>query len=244
MLLSRFRGTAENGSYFLFFLNLSAGLARIFRTDIQMSPAESEMSSLARQDGFQIYPPISELFSTTEEVCAALYPVVSLYARGNVPAAISSKAGESDLVQEALLGISQGWRNFRGQTEGELCAWVKGVVRNKLLELQRKYGGVESRDVRRECSLDEAMSVGTGGLASGSSLAPLEKLVTAEEVARVQALLPQLHQIYQQVLDMRWRLELTFQQIAIELGRTEASVRHIHSRAIDLLRERMKSSRA
>ena len=168
-------------------------------------------------------------------LCERMRPQIEALARGQFPGALGAKIGESDLVQEALLGMSQSMVTFIGQTEDELLVWVRGILEHKSIELQRRFLGVSKRDLTLEQPLAGLNSSQPGIVLADGSNSPLEKLVVAEDALRLRSLIAKLPVHYQTVLELRYHQNLSFAEIAAQMERTEPSVKNILVRAMEAL---------
>src|SRR5579871_3003694 len=88
-----------------------------------------------------------------------------LLARTGLDPSLRGKADPSDLVQETLLKAHVSFGQFHGQTEGELAAWLRRILINKLNDLMRGYHQAAARQVGRERSLDELLGDSSAVLA-------------------------------------------------------------------------------
>ena len=79
-----------------------------------------------------------------------------LLARTSLDTKLQAKLDASDAVQETLLKAFQGFTEFRGESEPELAAWLRRILRNSLANLQRGFrtGG---RRAALERSLDDTL---------------------------------------------------------------------------------------
>lgn len=168
-------------------------------------------------------------------LCEWMRPKIEVLASGQFPGALAAKFGESDLVQEVLLGMSQNIESFDGQGEQELLLWVRGIVENKSLEMQRRFLGVSKRNMTREQPLAGSNSSQPGAVLTDSSFSPLEKLVAAEDGARIRRIISELPIHYQKVLELRFHENLPFGEIGRLMGRTEPSVKNLFVRAMELV---------
>jgi len=173
------------------------------------------------------------------ELCARVRPELLARSRTNFQNSLRSKAGESDLVQEALFNISQSVVTFRGQTVEEFVAWASRILDNKSIELRRKYFDAEKRDISREKPLSEDCTSQTGFTLVSSTETPLESLVIAEEVARAQHCIAQLPERYRTIVRLRHGEDLSFPQIAAQLRSTEPTVKNVYIRAMEILEKKM-----
>src|SRR5690349_9098453 len=62
----------------------------------------------------------------------------------------------SDIVQKTLFQAHSQRNQFRGQTTGELAAWLKQILRNQLIDAYRQQRRLR-RDVSREVSLEASI---------------------------------------------------------------------------------------
>lgn len=169
------------------------------------------------------------------ELCGWLRPYLEENCRGRIEGALRTKVPESDIVQESLLGLSRTFDRFEGETKSDLVVWVRGILDNKSLELQRRFLGAEKRDIQRERRLNIEHSSQPGCLVPDSLVPALDRLITAEDADRVKLLTSQLPPHYRQVIELRYLNELSFPDIASRMNRTEASVKNIFVRALELL---------
>jgi RNA polymerase sigma-70 factor (ECF subfamily) len=72
-----------------------------------------------------------------------------LQARLQLHSRLRRKLDATDIVQETLLQAQEKLGQFRGQTEAELIAWLRAILKNTLALTARRYR-VEARDVARE----------------------------------------------------------------------------------------------
>ena len=173
--------------------------------------------------------------SALNELCTWLQPRLEDACRGRIGGALRAKVPMSDLVQESMLGLSRTFNRFEGQTLSDLVNWVRGIVDNKSLELQRRYLGAEKRDITRERRLSQEHSSRPGRVVADALVAPLDHLISQEEAHRVKVLTARLPAHYRQVIEFRFLDDLSFPAIAQRMDRTEASVKNIFVRALELL---------
>lgn len=173
--------------------------------------------------------------SAINKICFWLIPTLQGFSRGKVDGALRTKIPESDLIQESLLGIVKTFDNFQGQTKSDLLLWVRGILNNKTLELQRRFLGSEKRDVRREQQGNSRLSSQADAALADLMAPALDRLITAEEAARVRFLISQLPEHYRQVVEFRFLQDLSFPDIALAMNRSEPSVKNIFVRAMETL---------
>lgn len=175
-------------------------------------------------------------------LCERIRPQIEVLANRQFPGALGAKIGESDLVQEALLGVAQSISTFTGRTEQELLAWVRGILENKALELQRRFLGISKRDLTREQPIAGLNSSQPGAVLADRSKLPLDKMVLAEDRARIKLLILELPAHYQKVLELKYHQRLSFPEIASQMQRTEPSVKNILVRAMEMLEKKLAAN--
>src|SRR5947209_320565 len=74
-------------------------------------------------------------------------------ARVQIGRRLQGKVDASDLVQEAFLGATRDFPQFRGTTEQEFLSWLRQILASLLANLVRHYQGTQRRDVRLERQL-------------------------------------------------------------------------------------------
>ena len=145
------------------------------------------------------------------------------------PRSLTAKAGASDLVQATLEAAWSCRTQFRGQTLGELRAWLRGILAHELSGLRRRYAS-KHRDVSRECGPEPVTGCKAG-------TAPPDLAATrAEEVRHMAALVDELPEVDRLTVVLRMEKGMAFAAIGERLGRSEEAVRKVFSRALARLR--------
>ena len=73
-----------------------------------------------------------------------------LVASSELPPELRAKGGASDLVQETFLAAQQHFPRFKGSTEREFLAWMRGILKHTSSHFRRGYQGTLRRGVKRE----------------------------------------------------------------------------------------------
>ncbi len=168
---------------------------------------------------------------------AACRSYLLVVAKKVMPAEIQAKTGPSDIVQETLLQVNKHFDRFRGTSERELLAWLRGVLLNNVHDVTRRFLGTEMRQVRREVSLDQGLSSGDQDrLVDVVVGGPGSQLVADEDAARLSAALGRLPKDYRQVILLHNWDGRSFEQIGEELGRSQGAARKLWARAVDRMR--------
>jgi RNA polymerase sigma-70 factor (ECF subfamily) len=159
-----------------------------------------------------------------------------LLARLQLDPRLKSKLDPSDVVQQALLKAHQNLGQFRGQSDGELAAWLRRILANTLTDAVRSFrlelGAVRSL----EHSLEESSARLEAWLVAQDE--PPDRRSERHEqtlaVADALALLPDDQRMAVELHHLR---ETPVSEIAELMARTEASVAGLLRRGLKRLRE-------
>ena len=172
----------------------------------------------------------------------AFRPYLLLLANREADPALRPKYAPSDAVQDTLVAAQQDFAGFRGATADELAGWLRRILLNRLVDAAR-YFHADKRDIDREVSLDDRDSRHNLLEKLLSPEASAESLLVADEDdRRVRAALTRLPNSYTQVILLRARDGLTFEEIGRRLGRTADGVRMLFERARQKLREHLEDT--
>src|SRR5262249_23333784 len=120
---------------------------------------------------------------------------LTFLARLQIGRRLQGKFDPSDVVQEAFLGASRDFGQFRGASEDEFLAWLRGILASLLANLVRHYQGTRQRDVRLErqlaVELDESSEALDRGLTDRQA-SPSEQAERREQSVRLAEALEQL----------------------------------------------------
>ena len=145
-----------------------------------------------------------------------------------------AKFDSSDVVHETFVKALRGLDGFRGQTEAELVAWLRAILRNVLVDCVRgaAVGGVE-------LSIDDADGAGTpiGAYLTAATPGPSTLASRKEDILRVAAAVGRLPDDEQDAVAARHILGFPLAEVAARLGRTEKGVSMLLYRAKLRLKE-------
>ena len=79
-----------------------------------------------------------------------------------IDARVAGRIDESDMLQEAFLDAVRQIGAYMDQPRVTFYIWLRGLVYERLLNLQRTHLGAERRTVKRERPLPEGSSVSLG----------------------------------------------------------------------------------
>jgi RNA polymerase sigma-70 factor (ECF subfamily) len=167
-----------------------------------------------------------------------------LLARTGLDPSLRGKADPSDLVQETLLKAHTNFGQFQGQTEGELAAWLRRILINKLTDFTRGYQQADARQIGRERSLDDLLgdsSAALVGMLVGGGPSPSESAERRESALVLAEALGELSEDYREVLVLRSLEERDWEETARRLNRTVGATRMLWARALKALRPILES---
>ena len=159
-------------------------------------------------------------------------------ARSRVGRELQVRLDPSDLVQETLLEAHRGFREFLGETEAELTAWLRRILVRNLTD-QLKHHHSQKRDYHRERPLAELVEQAHQALAAPLST-PSTHAVRREQAVLLAGVLAQLPEDYREVVTMRHVEGRSFEEVAAAMGRTSGAVRMLWMRALERLGELMR----
>ncbi|UUO07462.1 sigma-70 family RNA polymerase sigma factor [Blastopirellula sp. J2-11] len=149
---------------------------------------------------------------------------------------LSAKIDPSDIVQGSLLEAQRDFDRFTGNSETELKAWLRRLVKHNLVDSRRHFQSAQSRDIR----LERRLSGGASDEIVDPQQATASSMVRREEtdLELIQAV-SQLQEDQRRLIEMRHRHGMTYEAIGQELGISERAVRNRWSIAIAQLRKEL-----
>jgi RNA polymerase sigma-70 factor (ECF subfamily) len=168
---------------------------------------------------------------------------LTLLAQVQIGRRLQGKVDAADVVQDAFLGASRDFGQFRGTTEKEFLGWLRQILAYVLANLVRYYQGAQRRDVRLErqltLELDQSSHALDRGLVADQS-SPSQQAVRHEQAVLLAEALARLPELWRELLVLRHLEGLTFPEVAQRLGRTVDSVKKQWPRALASLRRVME----
>lgn len=162
-------------------------------------------------------------------------------AEQDLDANLRAKGGASDLVQQTYLEAQQDFRRFRGNTEDEVLAWLRQLLRNNLIDFTRQYRTAAKRAVGREVSLagDDTPTRPTAQVRANTP-SPSGHAIAHEEDEALRRAMGRLPEDYRAILHLRYEDGLGFDEIATRMGRSAPAVRKLWARAVGRLRQELE----
>lgn len=151
---------------------------------------------------------------------------------------LRSKLDPSDMVQQTLLAAHRHWRQFRGETSGELAAWLRQILAREMFDALKGLRRAK-RDVRLERSLQESLdesSLRLGAWLAADGSTPSQRAERHERAIQLAAALGQLPESQRQALILQHWEGCSLVEIAARLERTPAAVAGLLKRGLRQLR--------
>ena len=162
------------------------------------------------------------------EVLAACRQYLLWVARRHLDPDLMPKGGASDLVQETLLEAHRDFSQFRGESDAELLAWLRRLLRNNIANFVRHHKAAK-RGAGREVPLgDTHDDVAAGGRR------PEAAVEDADEAEAFTRLVGKLPADARRVLTL-WYAGQSFAEIGLEMGKSPNAVRMVWMRAVEKL---------
>jgi RNA polymerase sigma factor (sigma-70 family) len=144
-----------------------------------------------------------------------------------------------DLVQETLKDALLAIPDFEVRGEGALCHWLARLVQNNLADHARRRNAQRRDEGRRQRRTDRS-TVLTDSVLGTDRSTPSKHAQAAETEQRVEAALLALDERARRAIELRKLCNLSFEEIAKELGLGGASsARSLYSRAMAELAKRL-----
>jgi RNA polymerase sigma-70 factor (ECF subfamily) len=160
-------------------------------------------------------------------------------ARAQLGARARGKVDASDVVQQTLLEAHRKRDQFRGDSPGQLLAWLRRLLACTLADTLRTLGRAR-RDAARERSLEAALDQSAERLATwlaAEQSSPSEQADRNEQLARLAEALATLPEPQREALVLRHGHGWSVADISRHLGRSPLAVAGLLKRGCRQLRE-------
>jgi RNA polymerase sigma-70 factor (ECF subfamily) len=149
--------------------------------------------------------------------------------------ALRGRLDPSDLVQDTLIEAWQDFAQFRGESEADLLAWLRQILRHNLANERRRHIYSAMRSIRREVALSEAASSRLPGAADHEAESPTARIEDRERRDTLESSLRRLPEHYRQALCLHSQDGLTFAQVGGRLACSAEAARKLWGRAAEEL---------
>jgi RNA polymerase sigma-70 factor (ECF subfamily) len=168
-----------------------------------------------------------------------------LLARLHLDVRLQGKVDPSDIVQQTLLKAHENRDQFRGQTEGELSAWLRRILANTLTDALVQFCRAK-RDVALERSLEGAMadsSVRLEAWLAADQSSPSDRVIRQEQLQQLATALAQLPDDQRTALELQHLHGYSVGVISAHMGRTKSAVGGLLRRGMHRLRGLLEAYR-
>jgi RNA polymerase sigma-70 factor, ECF subfamily len=148
---------------------------------------------------------------------------------------LRAKGGPSDLVQDTFLEAQSAFQHFRGNSEGELRAWLRRLLHHRAAKFGRRYRTTLKRRLCREASLPQPAPAAP----DRRLVTPSVQLMAHEEAERLRRALERLPEDYRRVVTLRYVDQESFDEIGRRMERTPNAARLLWLRAIERVRKEL-----
>jgi RNA polymerase sigma-70 factor (ECF subfamily) len=159
--------------------------------------------------------------------------------------ALLAKCGASDVVQDTFLEAQRQFPNFHGVSEAQFLAWLRCLLLHKVAKIGRRYCRTRKRQLSREITLDDE---GAPTFRSGQIMAaeptPSAVVMADEQTHRLHDAITRLPSDYRQVVMLRYKEGLSFEETGLRMGRSADAARMLWARAVVRLKLEMRGDRS
>jgi RNA polymerase sigma-70 factor (ECF subfamily) len=153
---------------------------------------------------------------------------LKLLAETQLDARLRSKVDPSDMVQETLLQAHRALRDFRGQTDAQMAAWLRQILARVLTHATRDFGR-EKRDAQRERSMHiqkalDASSARLDAWLAADQSSPSQQIERQDQLQRLCDRLERLPEPQREAVRLHYLEGRKLAEIAERLDRTPAAV--------------------
>lgn len=199
-----------------------------------MSESEKETQFIAQLQAGDTAA-LAELFSVYQ-------PRLERIIRFRMDHRLAGRISETDVIQEAYLNASKRIEHFLKQADFPFFVWLRLIVNQTLVDLQRQHLQAEMRDVRKEISLQQSNASHQTSFALAAQL--VGKMTSAsgvlsrsERMATLQQALNQMKEIDREVIALRHFEELSNAEAANVLGIDEQASSKRYVRAMKRMKD-------
>lgn len=156
-------------------------------------------------------------------------------------AALAGRVDPDDVLQEAWLAATQRVEHFLQNESLSLFVWLRLIVQQTVIDVQRRHLGAKKRDAYRERSIDHDAwsrntSVSLVARLLGTFTSPSQAAVRGERAVKLREAIEGMDEIDREVLALRHFEELTNSEVAEVLGIQETTASNRYVRALRRLK--------
>jgi RNA polymerase sigma-70 factor, ECF subfamily len=151
---------------------------------------------------------------------------------------VAARVDASDIVQQTFLDAHRYFRQFLGEDEPQLVAWLERILDQSVAKTIRDHTLLQKRDVRREQALD------AGGTSPPEPAAghtpPSRRVMRQEDAERLACLLATLPEDQSEAVRLRHLEGWSLTEIARHLGKTPSAAAGLIKRGMQTLRDKLR----
>jgi RNA polymerase sigma-70 factor (ECF subfamily) len=159
-------------------------------------------------------------------------PGLRAFVRLRMSPLLRGRESASDMVQSACMDLLLGLDRFEYRSEAAFRNWLYVAVLNKLRAHERDLRA-DKRDARREVSLTGSSSGERPPVeVYAHALSPSLRVMAEERLQELEEAFDELPEHYREVITLSRIARVPRAQIAVQMGRSEDSVRNLLTRAL------------
>lgn len=166
-------------------------------------------------------------------------PLLREIAEGMLGKTLAAKVDASDIVQDTLDGISNGFKNHNLQNRSEWKGYLRRVLARRVADVRQHFLRTRKRDIRRE-QIDLQHEAIMQSVVDPRAESPLDKLISDEFAHKAIHAFKRLPKELRKVLRWRFRKEMTYEEIGNRVGRTPDAVRMLVNRCVLAIRKEIE----
>jgi RNA polymerase sigma-70 factor (ECF subfamily) len=154
------------------------------------------------------------------------------------------KLDASGVVQQTLWEAHQGLKDFRGNSEVEVAAWLRRILVRNLTDEARKLAAGK-RDLARERSIEQAVEQSSANLAAWlaqDKSSPSQQAVRHEQMLALAAALARLPEDQRTAVELHHLEGYSLIEVGQQMQRSKEAVAGLLFRGLKRLRELLPSS--
>jgi RNA polymerase sigma-70 factor (ECF subfamily) len=146
---------------------------------------------------------------------------------------LNARLDASDLIQQTCLSAVRNFQHFKGQGIPEFNVWLRQIHQRNLQDAVREHVLAAQRALKREQRLEAGAEA---QIAAADESSP-SRAMASEEAAVLGCALEELPPDQREAVRLRHLEGLSLEEIANQMGRSEASVAGLLKRGLQALRE-------
>ncbi|MEQ9409447.1 MAG: sigma-70 family RNA polymerase sigma factor [Fuerstiella sp.] len=164
------------------------------------------------------------------ELLKAHNQLLEQMARKEVDHRLQARLSAADIVQQTCLSAIRNFSDIQGENQHQLAAWLRGMLEDNVKDMVRHHVVAQKRAVSNQRPLDERTPQ------REPSHTPSRRAMLDESVARLTRALDSLPEAQAEAIRLRHLEQLSLNQIAERMNRTDVAVASLLKRGVAALR--------